>query len=349
VPLDFALHRLRGAPARGESVEAWARSGRYAALAAMAREARASIVLLAHHRGDQAETFLLQALRGAGVAGLAAMPSRVVRDGLTWARPWLGLDRGAIEAYVRRHRIGFVDDPSNADVRFDRNRLRMRVWPALQRAFPQAAAALAGAAAQAAQAHDLLCEVARDDLAVVSTGAELDLERWSALSPLRRRNAMRAWITTQTGRPAAATTVERLCREAAASSAPASWTLEGRSWHRYRGHLGVEPPNVAAGTLQVTPVSHGGLPQSLLAHARWVERRGGEQFQRAARSAPRSLKKQFQAAGVPAWARVAPLLVSADGNVLYVPGLGTDARALEAEGSPRVSLDWIPAPGHVPP
>jgi tRNA(Ile)-lysidine synthase len=104
-----------------------------------------------------------------------------------------------------------------------------------------------------------------------------------------------------------------------------------------------------AGTLQVTPVSHGGLPQSLLAHARWVERRGGEQFQRAARSAPRSLKKQFQAAGVPAWARVAPLLVSADGNVLYVPGLGTDARALEAEGSPRVSLDWIPAPGRVPP
>src|ERR1700749_4501123 len=85
----FACERLQGSPQTGESVEAWARRGRYLALARMARDAGASLVLLGHHLHDQAETVLLQALRGAGPAGLAAMPRAVERDGLTWARPWL--------------------------------------------------------------------------------------------------------------------------------------------------------------------------------------------------------------------------------------------------------------------
>jgi tRNA(Ile)-lysidine synthase len=133
-------------PAAGESVEALARDQRYAALGRMARAAGATLVLLAHHRRDQAETLLLQALRGGGVAGLAGMPARVERDGLTWARPWLALPRGAIEAYVRRYRLTFVEDDSNADPRFARNRLRHEVWPALAVAFPQAEARLADAA-----------------------------------------------------------------------------------------------------------------------------------------------------------------------------------------------------------
>ena len=87
--VPFAMQRLAGVPARGDSVEAWARAGRYAALVAMAHAAGCDTIALAHHRGDQAETFLLQALRGAGVAGLAAMPARIERDGLIWVRPWL--------------------------------------------------------------------------------------------------------------------------------------------------------------------------------------------------------------------------------------------------------------------
>ena len=93
LPVHFHSTRLDGRPARGESVEAWARRERYQALAAMARHAGCALVLLAHHRRDQAETFLLQALRGAGPAGLAAMPRRAERAGLTWARPWLAQPR----------------------------------------------------------------------------------------------------------------------------------------------------------------------------------------------------------------------------------------------------------------
>ena len=103
-------------------------------------------VLLAHHQRDQAETFLLQAMRSAGVAGLAGMPREIERDGLVWMRPWLGLPRSAIEAYVQHHGIAYVDDDSNEDDRYARNRLRRRVWPALEHAFADAEPSLAAAA-----------------------------------------------------------------------------------------------------------------------------------------------------------------------------------------------------------
>ena len=130
--LAFATRRLTGRPERGESVEAWRGANVTRALRELALEHGVSIVLLAHHEQDQAETFLLQALRGAGVAGLAAMPRQVERDGVVWARPWLRRDPDEIAAYVRRHRLTHIDDDSNADPRFARKRLRLTVWPSLR-------------------------------------------------------------------------------------------------------------------------------------------------------------------------------------------------------------------------
>jgi tRNA(Ile)-lysidine synthase len=92
--------------------------------------------------------------------------------------------------------------------------------------------------------------------------------------------------------------------------------------------------------LRVRSSRGAGVPLALLVGAQWRTRAGAERFQRAAGTPPRSLKKQFQAAGVPAWSRGAPLLFAADGMLLFVPGLGTDARALAAPGTPRVSLAW---------
>lgn len=95
----------------------------------MALDEGATVVLLAHHERDQAETLLLQALRGAGVAGLAGMPQSIERHGITWVRPWLRQPRSAIEAYVRLHRLRHVDDDSNEHPRYARNRLRLEVCP----------------------------------------------------------------------------------------------------------------------------------------------------------------------------------------------------------------------------
>lgn len=362
LPLRFALQRLQGRPARGQSVEAWARAGRYAALAAMAREARCDVIALAHHRADQAETFLLQALRGAGPAGLASMPASADRAGITWVRPWLKQPREAIDAYVRAHRIRHVDDASNADPRFARNRLRLGVMPALCAAFPDAQAALADAAMRAAHASELIGEVARADVAAVCEADALLLDRWRPLSHARRRECLRGWLGPHAERGVTEALLDRLQHELPGAK-PARWPFDGGELRRYRGRVTVSAlrANVTAllpraafihgvgthavpgqdASLRVSSVKTGGIPLALLHNATWRAREAAQQFQRAAETPPRSLKKQFQSAGVPAWSRDAPLLVSRDGQLLFVPGLGADARSLAVPGQPRVSLAWV--------
>jgi tRNA(Ile)-lysidine synthase len=361
LPLHFATQRLAGKPARGQSVEAWARAGRYAALASMARDAGCAVVALAHHRADQAETFLLQALRGAGAAGLASMPAVALRDGVTWVRPWLDQPREAIETYVRTHLIRYVDDASNADPRFARSRLRLDVMPALRTAFPGAESALADAALRAARASELIGEVARADVAAACESDGLVLERWRQLSAVRQRECLRAWLAPRAEHGATEALLDRLLHELPGAK-PARWPFDGGELRRYRGratvtalHMNVTPllpcaafvnrigahdvPGQGA-SLRVSKANTGGMPLALLQNAQWRAREAAQQFQRAPGTPPRSLKKQYQAAGVPAWSRDAPLLVSAEGQLLFVPGLGTDARALAAPGRPRVSLLW---------
>src|SRR3989338_5485517 len=115
LPVRLLCRRVRLNLSVGDSVEAVARAARYTALQEMAREAHADLLLLAHHRQDQAETLLLQALRGGGLAGLAGIPRDVIREGVRWVRPWLDHPRSAIEAYVAAHGLVYIDDDSNAD------------------------------------------------------------------------------------------------------------------------------------------------------------------------------------------------------------------------------------------
>ena len=172
-PVEFHSHQLTARPAASESIEAWARQARYEALRKMALEHGVSVVLLAHHRRDQAETILLQALRGAGVAGLAGMPRSIERAGITWQRPWLERPWSEIETYVRHHQLEHIVDDSNIDVRFARNRLRLQVWPSLINAFAQADAALADAATWAQEAVSALDELA--ELRVILARLEMEM------------------------------------------------------------------------------------------------------------------------------------------------------------------------------
>jgi tRNA(Ile)-lysidine synthase len=370
-PLAFACTRLAGRPAPGESVEAWARRERYAALARMAGEAGATLVLLAHHRRDQAETVLLQALRGAGPAGLAAMPMRAERAGLVWARPWLAQGSDAIAAYVAAHGLAYVVDPSNADPRHARSRLRTSVLPALRAAFPDAETALAAVARQAHDARTALAEIALEDLAALGAAAagELPLGPWRALSPARRANALRSWLAARLGRAVPDTLLRRLLDETH-DDATRRWPVDaGRVLRSWRGRLAVvgtldagvatgEPaPGVALrllrcgdhaipgwdGRLEVFATAEGGIAPRRLAQAQARARAGAEQFQAQPRGIARSLKKQYQAAGLPAESRAGPLVFDATGALLFVPGLGVDARAWAPPGTPQWSLRWIPA------
>lgn len=384
-PVRCAAARLPGSPGPGDSIEAWARAGRHAALARLAREGGATLLLLAHHRRDQAETVLLQALRGGGPAGLAGMPRRVERGGLTWARPWLDQPREAIDAYVRRHRLRPVDDPSNDDTRYARNRLRRAVWPAFTTAFPEAEAALAAVARRAQEADAALAELAGMDLAgCTDRRGHLDVARWRRLSPPRQANALRAWWWRSAGRGAPETLIGRLLAELPAGDQPARLALpaagpSARRWPAVDGleaacvggwlwldavaarpeddggrpevpdlieldlsQPGEHPVPAWRGRFIVEPCDAGGLAVEDLRHVQARPRQGGEQFQLGPGRPPRRLKKQFQALGLGAGAaRDGPLLWR-DGRLLFVPGLGADARAFATAGAPCCALRWVP-------
>ena len=361
LPITFAAERLTGRPASGDRVEAWARERRYRALHRLAATNGATLVLLAHHRLDQAETFLLQALRGAGVAGLAAMPRIAQRDGIAWARPWLDQPGAIIEAYVRRHRLRHIEDESNADPRHARNRLRLQVWPAFSLAFPQAEAALAQSAEWVRQAAAGLAELAQMDLAKVPNDRGLDLQAWKFLSPARRVNSLRSWLQGQIGRAASTSLVMRLMSEVQATRS-ASWQCPEGTLRLYRGTLvyrrhvphalpsqresqlcvrraGLYKLPGWEGQVRVQRIECGGVPMAWLGHLELRERSGGEQFQAGSGRPPRSLKKQYQAAAVPPWLRDGPLFYSG-GQLIFVPGLGIDARVLAVPGQPQVALEW---------
>lgn len=363
--IECLVERLSASPLPGESIEAWARRERYRALRRMALQCGASLVLLAHHRRDQAETLLLQLLRGGGPAGLAAMPRSAEREGVVWARPWLDRPAGAIQHYLARYRLSHVVDTSNADDRFARSRLRQRVWPELLRQFPGAEAALAHAAMRAQEANAALHELAAIDAAAAGAGAaDLSVAVLANFSPARRANLLRSWLRERMGRGAPDSLVQRLVDEACAPAAPARWPAPPGWVQRYRGVLrwsagdatalgavpapgvfdwsqpGDYPVPALAACVQVRAVRSGGVPASLLRACRLQTRQGGERFQQPGGIA-RSLKKAFQAAGVAVWQRDAPLVFSGD-RLLYVPGLGIDARCMAETGRPRCRLQWIP-------
>ena len=349
----FACTRLSGAPGPGESVEAWARAGRHRALHDMATAAGVDLLLLAHHRQDQAETFVLQAMRGAGIAGLAGMPRAQWRNGLCWARPWLDQPRAVIHAYARQHQLSWIEDPSNGDGRFARNRLRQTLWPA----FPTAEAGLAQAARWAQQAEALAAEVAAEDLACVATPQRLDMAALASLSPLRASNALRAWLAPHTAAPASL--VQRLLSEWR-PGATLCWPAPGGELHAYRDGLywsdeAVTPPLPARvdlsrpglhpqpgwqGAWLVEPASPGVAPARLSGLTQRA-RSGAERFQRVPASLPRSLKKACQEAGLPPWRRGGPLLFDAAGQLIAAAGLGLDARAFAAQDEPQLAVRWL--------
>lgn len=180
--------------ASGESPEDAARRARYAALADAARLHGMCGVLLGQHADDQVETLLLALSRGAGLPGLASMPARFERNGVMFYRPFLQTPAALLRQWVVARQIPFVDDPSNADERFTRNRIRARLLPALQTTFPQFRDTFARSAAHAAQAQALLLEVAMQDLALI--GSPPVIAKLQLLSYARQANVLRYWLDT---------------------------------------------------------------------------------------------------------------------------------------------------------
>lgn len=195
--IPFVGRRVDARHAPRQSPEDAARQSRYAALAAMAQDAHASCVLLAQHADDQVETLILALSRGAGLPGLAAMPPIFIRHGMCFARPLLQTPGQALRTWLAASHVDWVDDPTNRDRSFTRNRIRLDVLPVIEQVFPKFRDTFARSARHAAEAQVVLDEVAEEDLQV--TGVPPVIGALQKFSQARQANLLRHWLRRDYG------------------------------------------------------------------------------------------------------------------------------------------------------
>lgn len=343
-------------PRSGESPEAAARRVRYQAFADLM--SAHDCLLTAHHQDDQAETLLLQLLRGSGPHGLAGMPRQSDFAGGYHARPLLGFSRPALAAYAREAELEWVEDESNFDTGIRRNFLRHQLFPLLDPLWPAAGATLARSAAHCAEAAALLDALAAEDLEALR-GPEchrLNIAALQRLDGARRRNVLRYWfhdLGLRLPRTAHLQRLEQDLLDAGVDRLPLlRW--EGVELRRYRDWLYVLRPSQpfdrtqvlswdlqplalpgGNGMLTTHAVSGRGLADRLCRNGSLTVRfrQGGERCLMAG-GYHHSLKKLLQEQGIPPWERECLPLIYINGEFAAVPGIwisgAYQARAGEA-------------------
>ena len=357
VPLSMV--RVTVAQGSGEGLESAARRARHAAFA----DCDADLLALAHHRDDQAETVLLNLLRGAGIAGAAGMlAERTQGSGPRLVRPLLDVPRALIEDYASAQSLCWIDDESNDDTHFRRNYLRHEVMPRLDEKFPGAPKSLARAASHFAEGALLLDELAAIDRAALTTPAgRIDLSGFNVLSSARARNLLRfAWLAAGFRAPDTRWIDEALRQLSSADSLSETCvaTVDGEL-HVYRGelHLIGHPPDSspvvqswsgepdlpwAGGRILLVPGTGSGIDRRALQGGEVTlrPRFGGERFRPDARRPRRSLRKLCQDAAIPPWERSRLPLLWVGDQLAWVGGLGVDAAFACAPGEAGVLPVW---------
>lgn len=362
--LEVPLHVVEVTVKRGNSTEAAARAARYNAYSAM----QADVVALAHNRDDQAETLLLQLLRGAGPRGLAAMPVLKPASGLMPAvlRPLLDVPRSEILRYARRHRLKWVDDESNEDRTYLRNFLRHDILPLLEARSPGCSATLARAARHQAEASEMLDALARRDLGAVAAGRPLPAERLSRLDPVRGRNALRWFLRLNGVAMPEAGHLEEALRQCTAARRDARVRVDLGSveLRRFQDALylvrplpplspgwsvdwnGRQPlplPQLG-GTLRMRWCRGQGIAPRWLDEGRLTVRvrRGGDAMRLEQRGRSRTLRNLMQEAALPPWLRERLPFLCLGKELVAVPGLGVDVRFQAAPSGPGLLPVWTP-------
>jgi tRNA(Ile)-lysidine synthase len=347
---------------RGRSLEAEARAVRYAALAAQL--APGEQLLTAHNQDDQLETVLMQLIRGAGLAGLAAMPGVAPFAGGRLLRPLLPVPRALLQQFLEQNGVRWIDDPSNLDERFDRNYLRQRVVPALRARWPAVAATVSRSARHAAEAQQLLGAVAERALDAALDGTALKVSVLRRLRAAERRALVRHWITRRGLVPPDQRVLEEVTARiiharqdaqpllrwnggelrrhgdrlyAAVERAPAR--LEPLEW-RWRARRSLSLPG--GGSLRLAADRHGDIALGRLPALLQVRfRGGGERLGEAFGS--RALKDLLQQSRLPPWQRGELPLLCGEGRILAVPGLWVAPQlAATAADARRARLVWTP-------
>jgi tRNA(Ile)-lysidine synthase len=371
IPLHVEAVKVRGRKDLG--LEAAAREARYAVLLAQP----ADYVVLAHQLDDQAETVLLNLLRGAGVRGLSGMPRVRGQDSgfriqgeagppPTILRPLLDVPRAVLTAYAGQRKLRWVKDESNEDTALSRNFLRATVLPAIENKFPAYRDTLLRASRNLAEASVLLDELGNIDLAQGVRDGRLDVRYLAGLSQARAKNLLRVLFASQGAPMPDAIRLHEMLRQllAAGSGARVEIAWGGFVLRRYRGEAQVEyaaaqpDPSWQASwkgeavlrlpqlgcMLEFVPATGDGISLARLQEqpVSLRLRRGGERLRIDCKRPRRSLKNLLQEAAMPPWMRERLPLLYCSQHLVAVPGIGVDCAYQAQAGEPGLLLRTVP-------
>lgn len=340
-------------------IEAAARNARYAQF----QQQDVDFIALAHHRDDQAETFMLQLLRGAGVKGLAAMPAIRQQPGQpAYLRPLLDIDRSAILDWAKQNKLHWIEDESNEDTRYARNFLRHEVLPLLNQRYPAWRATIARSAQNLAEAAELLDELAQLDAANAIQTRRISCTYLSEISPARAHNLLRYFLAMHDIAMPSQIRLTEMLEQLTQAGADSHIAIDhdGHTLHRFQhyGYLVKKQAMPASnscwhwqneaqltladlgGTLHFEHDRTTGLDPAKLHDINIRLRQGGETFRPDCQRPNRRLKTLLQAANIPPWQRErTPLIYSGD-TLVCVPGIGIACGWQAAPGSPALHITW---------
>lgn len=332
--------QLDSSPTKGESVEAWARENRYQAFSAVCN--KGDYVLTAQHQDDQAETFLLQLMRGAGLEGLSAMPSIKENANYKLVRPFLDIPRSQIEQYAIQKNIKWIDDPSNNDERYDRNFIRNKVLPLLKTRWTSASKTISRSSSLISEASNHFNIHNYKLLGLITHGYDsLIIDHLQNLTRFELSNILRMWIKNNNFNLPSQAILEQIinnvlyCKE---DKMPlVHW--QNVDVRRYKNKLYImtapreeqeiemnwdlnKTIQLSLGTLSSTLEKGSGIRKDLLENntVQIKRRQGGEIIQPFNRQHNHELKKLFQESNVLPWVRDKIPLIYSNEELIAVAG-----------------------------
>jgi tRNA(Ile)-lysidine synthase len=332
-------------------IEGEARELRYEAI----KKKQKDIVALGHHQNDQAETLMLQLLRGSGLKGLAGMPE-FDKKRKFW-RPMLNIKKELLEKYASENGIKYIKDESNEDINFDRNFIRKKVLPLIESRYPASIETISRSASNISEGYHLNKLLALDDSKNVMSddGSYLLISDLNKLPNLRAINLIRWWLSFNGLLMPSKKNVEELFRQVKLIKKDTSLNLKisnDRSIRafddnlpsyrfKWAGQDEIELPNKSK--LHFVKTKKGGLSLSKLGvNTLDIKgRTGGEKLKPLPDQPSRSLKYLFQKADIPHWERDQFPLVYANEKLVAVPNLGVQFEYQSKIGEVGYQIKWL--------
>jgi tRNA(Ile)-lysidine synthase len=361
IAIPLRIEQVIVARDSGKGLEASARAARYSAYA---RDA-ADVILLAHHRDDQAETVLLQALRGAGLKGISAMPTvKSLGADKQIIRPLLDIAPAILADYAAANDLTWIHDESNDDVHYTRNYLRHDIFPRLAEHLPQSTASLVRLGQHATEAQGLLDDLAQIDSEIVLCGDRIRISQLLSLSPARAKNFLRYVFKKGSVPVPNSVQMNEILQQLRLRKADDQTEIKWSNWrircfrdeiyftHVSRGSHGawsvpwlgeiqLRLPH-GCGELHIKHAIGTGVAQASIAgRILFLKSRvGGEKIRLAENRPRRSLKNLLQEKGMPPWSRETMPLLFCDETLIWVPDVGVDIQYAAKSNEPSFVFSW---------